>query len=833
MIQKILSAFFVLLFFQQLSFSQEKTNNGIKHDLAAKTITITAPGKKLSIMIDYSSGCVIKQLNIKGSNTLSPSGVYTGIETKAGTFTSNNHLNKIKATETANGVTLTGISYGDAALTVTETWNFKLTGNKILWDITREYSNTSGLEDMAFPKWNFADLSVWKGGIIDNGGMVWCKYLKQVNDTYSVHTGGVTFWNAKSGDALQITAKPGAGDVIASKYSHSAKNEFTCTQLISGNPLQQRYNLSRFVSQKANVFAPFNIKKGKVTAHFELQYEDYFAKYSRGTLTGIDAGAVRELMNTTGRYGVVDNNIIGANGWLTNWKCLHEPFFAQIGMALDDRNYTRNFSATLNQERDQAMLPDGRVLSRWHNEPGDEIPGTYNTQTGYYEAQWGYTVDSQTGYVINASEQFDLNGDVAWLKSHQQSCEKALDWLLKRDSNRNGIFEMVNNNVAEKKASDWLDIVYAGYENAFVNAQLYEALNLWANCEKIMGNQQKSGYYSAVALRLKTAMNKPVEEGGFWSAAKKQYVYWRDKDGSIHGDNLVTPVNFAVIAFGICDDPQRISLILDQVEQRTTAEKLFHWPLCFDSFKREEVQGGNWPFPKYENGDIFPSWGYLGIRAYAKYNKSIALKYVNNILEQYKKDGLSSQRYSRVTQLGMGDDILAGICTTITGLYRDIYGIRPMWNRMGLEPNMSKTLNGTQFSYTLRDTVYQLKLSVNDYAIRTNTFSVKSNESFGASRTGNKLTYYHHNRDSALLCVTAGSGNRIDLEVNSRSSKEISWTITSPNKYEFIINGLQPGSGYQVRVNNIPQYLKAKTDGSIILNKTCNSPTKFVIKKTV
>jgi hypothetical protein len=156
-----------------------------------------------------------------------------------------------------------------------------------------------------------------------------------------------------------------------------------------------------------------------------------------------------------------------------------------------------------------------------------------------------------------------------------------------------------------------------------------------------------------------------------------------------------------------------------------------------------------------------------------------------------------------------------------------------MWNRMGLEPNMSKTLNGTQFSYTLRDTVYQLKLSVNDYAIRTNTFSVKSNESFGASRTGNKLTYYHHNRDSALLCVTAGSGNRIDLEVNSRSSKEISWTITSPNKYEFIINGLQPGSGYQVRVNNIPQYLKAKTDGSIILNKTCNSPTKFVIKKTV
>jgi len=634
MTQKILSTFFFLLFFQQLSFSRPKRNEGIKHDPAAKTITITVPGKRLSIVIDYSSGCVIKQLNIKGNNILSHSGVYTGIETKNGTFTSNNHHNNIKITETPNGITLTGISYGDAALTATETWNFKLTGSKILWDITRQYNNTTQLEDQAFPKWNFAGLSVWKGGIIDNGGMVWCKYLEQVNDTYGVHTGGATFWNAKSGDALQITAKPGAGNVIASKYSHSVKNEFTCTQLVTNTPLQQRYNLSRFVSKKADVFAPFEVKKGKVSAHFELQYEDYFTKYSRGTLTSIDADAVRELMNTTGRYGVVDNNIIGANGWLTNWKCLHEPFFAQIGMAVDDKNYTRNLSATLNQERDQAMLPNGRVLSRWHNEPGDEIPGTYDAKTGYYEAMWGYTVDSQTGYLINTSEQFDLNGDVAWLKSHQQSCEKALEWLLKRDSNNNGIFEMVNNNVAEKKASDWLDIVYAGYENAFVNAQLYEALNLWANCEKVLGNQQKSVYYTAVAQRLKTAMNKPVEEGGFWSAAKRQYVYWRDKDSSVHGDNLVTPVNFAVIAFGICDDPQRIALILDQVEQRTTAEKLFHWPLCFDSFRREEVQGGNWPFPKYENGDIFPTWGYLGIRAYAQYNKGIALKYVNNILEQ-------------------------------------------------------------------------------------------------------------------------------------------------------------------------------------------------------
>lgn len=786
------------------------------------SITITTSDKKLSLTIDHSNGCVIKQLSLNGKNVLSASGIYTGFRTKSGTFSSSGD---IKITKNEAGIILSGISYGNNDIAVKEIWDFKVNGNKINWVITREYNRNAQLEDMAFPQWNFSDLSVWKGGIIDNGGMIWCKYLKQVNDTYGVHTGGVTFWNAASGDALRISAT--SDQAIASKYSHSPQGEFTATHLATAVPLKQRYNLSRYVSQKADVFAPFEVEKGTVKISFELQYVDYNKQYSRGTLPGIDAVSVRELLNTTGRYGVVDNNIIGANGWLTNWKCLHEPFFAQIGMALNDPNYTKNMSATLDQERELAMLNNGRVLSRWHNDPGDEIPGTYNSQTGYYEAMWGYTIDSQTGYIINTSEQFDLNGDIDWLRSHQASCEKALDWLIKRDVDKNGIFEMMNNNISEKKASDWLDIVWASYENAFVNAQLYEALTLWASCEKTLGNHEKADRYTTIASQLKTAFNKPVEEGGFWSSQKKQYVYWRDKDGSIHGDNLVTPVNFAAIAFGLCDDPKRIALILNQIEQRTKAENLFHWPLCFDSFKREEVHAGNWPFPKYENGDIFPTWGYLGIRAYTQYNKTIALKYISNILEQYKKDGLSSQRYSRVTQLGLGDDILAGICTSLTALYRDIYGIRPKWNRMGIEPNMLKTLNGTKFSYTLRNTVYQLELSVNDYLMRTNGFSIKSKEGFGADTRGNTLFYYHQNKDSVGLEI---SGKYVDMEINSWETKAYSWTMRSSGKYQFTIKGLQPDSNYQLLINNVLKKVRSKNDGTLSMENICKVNTRFTIK---
>lgn len=827
-----LCIFFCLFYFQLLSKAVEALPEGIKHDPVAKVITLTSPDRKLSLTIDYARGCVVKKLDLNGRNKLATSGVYTGFRQENARFSSINLLHKVSVAEHANGITISNIRFGDANLGIDEIWDFRLEQNCIQWEITRTYDRDTRVEELALPEWNFADLSAWKGGIFDNGGMVWCKYLKQLHDTYGVHTGGVTFWNEQSPDALRIQVNADRG-ALASKYTHGEGGTFLVTQSVSDVPLKQRYHLSRFVSQKSDVFAPVEVKKGVVKIALALQYVDYSREYTRGVLPGIDAAAVRELLNTTGRYGVVDNNIVGANGWLTNWKCLHEPFFAQIGMALNDSNYVKNMSATLDQERDQAMLSDGRVLSRWHNAPGDEIPGTYDSETGYYEAMWGYTIDSQTGYVINTSEQFTLNGDLDWLRNHQTSCEKALDWLIKRDSNQNGIFEMMNKGVAEKTASDWLDIVWASFENAFVNAQLYEALVLWSDCERVLGNLEKADYYTGVALKLKEAFNKPVEEGGFWLPAKKQYVYWRDSDGTVHGDNLVTPVNFAAIAFGICDDPERIALILDEIEGRSVAEKLFHWPLCFDSFKREEVSDGNWPFPKYENGDIFPTWGYLGVRAYVKHDKDLALKYIRNILDQYKKDGLSSQRYSRTTQLGLGDDILAGICTSVTALYRDIYGIRPKWNRMGLEPNMIASLNGTTFPYTLRGTTYQVELRVNDYRLSTADFSVSGKESFGAMKTGNTLRFYPHNREEVTLDLEALQGQALDLVAGPWQEDSFSWHITSPGEYQLTLQGLVKDASYELWIDDQAQPVQSTASGLLSFRQVCTSETRFVLKRRV
>ncbi|MBI5010518.1 MAG: hypothetical protein HZB98_12930, partial [Bacteroidia bacterium] len=681
----------------------------MNHDRAGKKIILSDADGNLQLEVDYSYGCRISQMIVKGRETLSGKGAFTSVKKDASLFTSLQPASIPRVKIRKNNVTVSNIVFGNDLMKVAEVWIFNAYPDNVTWEIRREYMNDGQLESVAIPEWNFVSLDTWKGGILNTGGVVWCRYLKEQDDTYGVHTNGVTFWETESESGLRIDAGPVSGEVAAS-FSHAPGKVFRFTQFLSPSELNQRYDLSRFVSKKENVFSPFEIQKSETAIRLRLSYIDYGKEYSRGVLPGFDEISIRELLNTTGRYGVVDKNIIGGNGWVTNWKCLHEPFFAQTGLAVNDSNYLKNFASTLDQERDHAVEKDGRVLARWHNVP-EARESNYNFKTGYYDCPWGYTIDAQPSQVINTAELFHQTGDLDWLRSHKQNCEKILNWLIRRDSNNNGIFEMLNDNTSDKKCSDWIDVVWAGFENAFVNALMYEALNQWAECEIILGDTGKALYYSRIAARLKDAFNKPVELGGFWSGKAKQYIYWRDRDGTLHGDNLVTPVNFAAIGFGICDDPDRIKLILDEVEKRMSEEDLFHWPLCFESFRKEEVyEPVNWPFPNYENGDIFLTWGYLAIRSYVKYDRDIAVKYIKKLLDQYNRDGLSSQRFSRVSQKGLGEDILAGACTSITALYRDIYGVRPGWNRFGLEPNLTDILEGTEFSYILRNKVYKVHL---------------------------------------------------------------------------------------------------------------------------
>ena len=543
-------------------------------------------------------------------------------------------------------------------------------------------------------------MDTWEGAYQDYGGLAWFYLFNKKLDTYGVHSSSSEFWNSKTGNGL-IVSVDAPGRQVAMDYSRTAEDKLAYTIAVAQNEMVPRFDSGtqrrRFIRDSADVWAPIAMSAGKTSQAITLSYFDCKEQFDRGNLIGINGEQVNAVLNTIARIGVIDKQHFGGNSWHTPYGpiCLHEQYIAQMGLAINDSNYLKGYRQCLDFYRDNAITTDGRVWPRWAYSNEDAMPGKF-TDKGFYEAQWGYLLDANPDFVTNVAELYDQTGDANWVKTQQQSCEKALDWIIKRDSNNNGLVEMMTDSHTQKRGSDWIDIIWASYENAFVNAKLYHALVLWADIEKQLGNAAKEKYYYQFAEKLKASFNKPTSAGGFWDDEKKCYIHWRDKDGSVHGNNMVTPVNFMAIAYGICDDDSRKKTILDDIEVQMQKEQLFFWPLCMYSYNAGEGNDWQFPFPNYENGDIFLSWGSVAVKAYASYKPELALKYVKNVLAQYAKDGLAFQRYGRAKQDGLGDDILSGNSLSVVGLYQSIYGINPLYNRFYLDPHITKELAGTR-----------------------------------------------------------------------------------------------------------------------------------------
>ncbi|MDB6080523.1 MAG: hypothetical protein JWO82_4270, partial [Akkermansiaceae bacterium] len=384
-----------------------------------------------------------------------------------------------------------------------------------------------------------------------------------------------------------------------------------------------------------------------------------------------------------------------------------------------------------------------------------------------------------------------------------EPCERALAWLMTRDSDGDGLVEALTDSNTQGKSSDWIDIVWASGENALVNAELYYALTLWSEREALLGDTAKAATYSTAAAKLKASFVKATTDGGFWDATNGWFAYWRNKDGSVHGNNLVTPVNFCAIAYGLADSTQR-QRILDTMEAKMRAENLFHWPLCFLPYAQGE--GSDNTFPTYENGDIFLSWGEVAVRSYAGYNPSIAVDYVNRVLTQYRKDGLSYQRYLRNSQAGAGDDILAGNSMTVVGLFRDIYGVRPQWNRLMLDPHLTAALDGTQLTYPLRGQTYQLTLGTASSSASVDGFTASSPGPFAVNAASSLVSWYAGTSSQVALTIARQPLAAVTLAIQE-------WPLTTAGARRWsesgaasagaahTVSGLVAGASYTLKVD--------------------------------
>jgi hypothetical protein len=797
-----------LLFLLYGNISAAGSNGTVIQDIKGSAISIRDNKGKLELILDNNNKCAITGIKVLGTEVAAPgSGAFSSVKVNGKMYNTLSELKSPTAIRSGNTVTVKNIEFGNGTDRISENWIFRPDSDFVDWTIEREYPGSMTLEDTGFPEWAFNNMETWDGALLGTGGVAWCRFFDHVDASLGSHTGKVTFWNREKNICLQIQPVINDGWHAAVRFSRQHDNKFTLNYTVSEDELRTKNFLARFIIDRQDIWDLFDAR-GKATVTYRLKALEYQKAMYRGDMKGINTASVGNLLNTIARVGIIDEKLMGSNNWHLDmgFVCLHEHWVAQMGLAIDDPDYLENYRKTLDYFRDNAIMPDGNVRDRWAYRMWDSSPGTF--KNGFYECQWGDLFDSNTDYVMNVADLFQLNGDSAWVVKHRQSCEKALDFLLRHDSDRNGLIEVPEESHLAKKGSDWIDVIWASWESAFINAKYYNALIQWASVEEVTGNVQKAAIYLSAAAACKSAFNRPVSEGGFWDPEKNWYIYWHDKDGSIHGNNLVTPVNFMAISFGICDDPTRKKALLSKIEELMQKEKLFMWPVSFFPYQPDEGLNVNYPFPNYENGDIFLAWGEAGISAYADYDPSIPVKYIKNVLQQYEKDGLAWQRYVRVKQQGAGSDILANNCMPVVGLYHDIYGIDPRYNRLQLNPHLTPELNGTSLSYNLRDQKYTIDLSTANYFVSINSFRVNSHSAFGVSSEGNTLNLYKLNCKDPALIISSDRQSAINVETlesypGNRNS--VKWKIHSPDDQvllSFKTGDLPPDRKYTVFRNS-------------------------------
>ncbi|MDR3692201.1 MAG: hypothetical protein P4L46_22660 [Fimbriimonas sp.] len=767
-------------------------------------IAIEDDSHDLRLILDCDRRCAVTSVVVRDQEVGSPGqSAFSGIKVGSKWYTTLDGIATPTVLVDPKRIVVSGIRFGSGSIQVEEKWTFRPGPNEIEWQIDRRYLSSGSISASRCPGWLFGKMSTWTGALLSTGGVAWCKLFDTPRATYGVHADSASLWNRADDLSLTVTSKSPCPANTAMTFTRQSDGAFGMAFSPSDSAWTTLHGQTRFLRDREDIWAPQAVKAGEACrANYVIRPASYHEANPSPRIGNLDTNAVVDILHTIGRIGVIDDKIVGSNGWYSGYAVLHEPWFALMGLAIDDPLYTQNLARSLDYQRDHAVMPDGMVKSRWAYGSGDAQPGTYDP-TGFYECQWGRLMDTQPSYVINVSELFDLNGDLSWVRGQKRACESALDYLLNHDSNANHLVEMAVDSHAAHKSSDWLDVIWASYENAYVNAQLYRALRLWADIEGLLGDAERARAYANDASLLKISFNKPTSEGGFWDAKNRWYVYWREKDGSTYGDNLTLPVNLMAIAFGICDRSDRRQAILDLTEKKMTEQHLLCWPVNIFPFRPEET--ANQHFPEYENGDMFLAWAETGIRAYAAYRPEVALKYVRQVLEQYRKDGLAFQRYLRATGKGEGDDILANNCSAVVGLFRDILGIQPKYNRLMLSPRLTEDFKSAELSYTLRNRTMRLSLSPNHYTVSSAGMSVEATHDFGVSFRDYALDYYDRDRAAPSLSVDLRRPARVAVGIR-RWASQFEWTLRLTGRRQSIqmrVSGLNPGAHYRLTVDGL------------------------------
>ncbi len=165
-------------------------------------------------------------------------------------------------------------------------------------------------------------------------------------------------------------------------------------------------------------------------------------------------------------------------------------------------------------------------------------------------------------------------------------------------------------------------------------------------------------------------------------------------------------------------------------------------------------------------------------------------------------------------QDGLGDDILSGNSLALIGLYKAIYGINPLYNRLYLNPHITDKLSGTNLFYNFRNDKLTIGLTTNVYSIANEQFKVSSKFDFGFYSENNELTWF--SRNDERFSLKANTASALSLEILKWDADEFTWNQLSNNetgKISYNIYVLKANKEYTVSDGIKSWKLKSNKNG--------------------
>ena len=211
---------------------------------------------------------------------------------------------------------------------------------------------------------------------------------------------------------------------------------------------------------------------------------------------------------------------VGVWGW-NSWCGIH-TFPLLTGLTINQiltATYDVGFQRT---ESSTGLLPHAIV----HDKGVFGSQWTYKCYDGIHGE--GYNLDNILCWAKMAMEYFLITNDCQWFTSEIfGKITHTIDYILE---NFRGKFNSAL--IYAGIEGDWTECTNWNLDNANVNVNMLNVLQLAQECQQLLGTMETTCDYSEIYNEILYNFNKPVSEGGFWDQNQGFYIHGNNGRGT-------------------------------------------------------------------------------------------------------------------------------------------------------------------------------------------------------------------------------------------------------------------------------------------------------------